>query len=66
MKEIEPVISSMPDGVVKIQFDNLTGYVSSYHLVQPKLNQLQAASLKSKLHDNLPASARYLPAKIEG
>lgn len=36
----------MPDGTVQIQFGDLTGYVSSYHLVQPKLNQLQTAWLK--------------------
>jgi hypothetical protein len=46
---IEPKITCLSDGTVKIEFNGLAGYVSSYHLVQPKLNQLQAASSRTTL-----------------
>lgn len=46
---IEPKITCLPDGTVKIEFNGLAGYVSSYHLVQPKLNQLQAVLSKTTL-----------------
>ena len=36
----EPVITNTEDGMVRISVGNEKGWVSSYHLVQPKVNQL--------------------------
>ena len=36
-----------PDGFVKITIGNVKGWVTSYHLIEPKLNQLKRAWLKS-------------------
>jgi hypothetical protein len=43
----EPQISNEPDGFVKITIGNVKGWVSSYHLIEPKVNQLKRAWLKS-------------------
>ena len=36
----EPVITSTEDGMVRITVGDEKGWVSSYHLVQPKVDQL--------------------------
>ena len=36
----EPIITNTEDGLVRIQVGDQKGWVSSYHLVQPKVNQL--------------------------
>lgn len=43
----EPVISNEPDGFVKITIGNVKGWVTSYHLIEPKINQLKRSWLKS-------------------
>ena len=45
--KIEPTLKCLDDGTVEIKFGHLKGYVSSYHLIDPKLKQLQTAWLKS-------------------
>ena len=49
-KTPEPVIIYMPDGTVEIRVGELIGYVTSDHLKEPKLHQLQQAWLR-KHHD---------------
>jgi pyruvate/2-oxoglutarate dehydrogenase complex dihydrolipoamide dehydrogenase (E3) component len=36
----EPVITNTEDGMVRITVGDEKGWVSSYHLVKPKVNQL--------------------------
>lgn len=36
----EPVITNTEDGMVRITVGDEKGWVSSYHLVEPKVNQL--------------------------
>ena len=49
-KTPEPIITYMPDGTVEIRVGELIGYVTSDHLKEPKLHQLQQAWLR-KHHD---------------
>jgi hypothetical protein len=43
----EPLISSLPNGDVEIVVGNEKGWVTSYHLVDAKVNQLNQAYLKN-------------------
>lgn len=53
----EPQISCLDDNTVQIKFGPLIGYVSSFHLIEPKLNQLKTAWLQSLYRPDHPASA---------
>lgn len=53
----EPQISCLDDNTVQIKFGPLIGYVSSFHLIEPKLNQLKTAWLQSLHRPDHPASA---------
>lgn len=49
MNELPPVeTESLDDGCVQVKVGNQTGVVSSWHLVEPKANQLKAAWLKER------------------
>ena len=40
---IEPIVEQLDEelGMVKVTLGDLVGYVSSWHLVEPKVNQLR-------------------------
>ena len=40
---LEPVITNLDDGCVRICLGNVCGTVSSHHLIDPKVNQLRTA-----------------------
>ena len=46
----EPFITNTDDGVVRIQVGDEKGWVSSHHLVQPKVNQLTQIWLMKHMH----------------
>jgi hypothetical protein len=49
MTELPPVeTESLEDGCVRVKVGDQTGVVSSWHLVEPKANQLMAAWLKER------------------
>lgn len=43
----EPSIQTLEDGTVRIEWQGQIGFVSSFHLVEPKLRQLKAAKAAS-------------------
>ena len=45
------VFETLPDGSVVIRVGHLAGTVSSGHLIEPKVHQLQAAWLKEHQED---------------
>jgi hypothetical protein len=38
---VQPTLETLDDGCVKVCIGNHCGTVSSYHLVEPKINQLK-------------------------
>ena len=46
----EPEIYNEPDGMVRITVGDQKGWVSSHHLVQPKVNQLTQIWLMKHMH----------------
>ena len=46
----EPFITNTDDGVVRIEVGDEKGWVSSHHLVQPKVNQLTQIWLMKHMH----------------
>lgn len=59
---LEPVITTLPDGCVRVTIGTLSGTVSSHHLIQPLVNQLlkkltpeqQIRSLRTEPHPDKP------------
>lgn len=51
----EPTITQLEGDCIRVCLDGNCGFVSSFHLVEPKLNQLRAAN------DNTPASRQKSP-----
>lgn len=43
LSQPEPTANILEDGCVEVHIGSISGVVSSYHLVEPKLNQLRAA-----------------------
>ena len=41
--QLEPVITNLDDGCVRICIGSVCGTVSSHHLIDPKVNQLRTA-----------------------
>ena len=46
-KAPEPVITNTDDGMVRIDVGDQFGWVSSHHLIDPKVNQLTLIWLKN-------------------
>ena len=51
----EPTITQLEGDCIRVCLDGSCGFVSSFHLVEPKLNQLRAAN------DNTSASRQKSP-----
>lgn len=50
----EPEVNILDDGCVEIRVWNLSGVVSSHHLIEPKLMQLRAAWCKHFVDNYAP------------
>lgn len=48
----EVLTETLDDGCVRVWVGDESGVVSSFHLVEPKANQLKKAWLQSKLQQN--------------
>lgn len=47
----EPTITQLEGDCIRVCLDDNCGFVSSFHLVEPKLNQLRTASLDTGTTD---------------
>jgi|TARA_R110001592_G_scaffold11290_2_gene56144 hypothetical protein len=45
----ETITTILEDGSVSVSVGNITGVVSSYHLIEPKAHQLQKAWLRHQM-----------------
>jgi hypothetical protein len=49
-------IMSLEDGCVEVRVGNQKGVVSSFHLIEPKANQLRAAWIKANSDAFIPCA----------
>lgn len=47
MQQLEPIVTQLENSMVKIEVDGEIGWVSSWHLVEPKVIQLREAARRN-------------------